>query len=264
MTFLSVQPLGKVGHFSLPIIRGSLEVVPDVDISITDLNRNKDGSKYKHFFNTGDGGITFKCTVVMDKNATYQSQKFTKVLNDWYVKSTPVDVSTDAIDIPNGTYLITKNSNRTQTSNNYSEWDLEFTTYKELTIWKYKNDNETIVNAIKKAKADKIKKVKNAHQTKLSKCDLKVLVYSKKKKSVKCVKYLQKILQLEGFYLKNKIDGWYGADTKKAVKAYQKKNKGKVLFMKVNGKVDGVTFFALCGDVLLKKKISVSRSPTKK
>ena len=199
MTFLSIQPIGKVGHFSLSIIRGSLEVVPDVDISITDLNRNKNGTKYKHFFNTGDGGITFKCTVVMSKKSKYNSEKFTKVLNDWYVKSTPVDVSTDAIDIPNGTYLITKNGSRTQTSDNYSEWDVEFTTYKELTIWKYANDNTEIKKAINKAKADKIKKVKNAHQTKLSKCDRKVLVYSKKKKSVKCVKYLQKILQLEGF-----------------------------------------------------------------
>lgn len=243
MTFLAIQQTGTVGHIALPIIKNTLEVVPDVNISITDLNRGTNNTKYKHFFNTGDGGITFKCTVLLNKDTEYKGTKFITILNSWIVNSTPVDITTDAIDIPSkGSYIITKNSSRTQTSDNYTEWDLEFTTYTPLTIWKFKNDNTEVLKALNKSKKDNKNKAKKSLLQKLSKCSLSILVYSKKKKKVECVKYLQKALQLQGFYLKGKVDGWFGNDTVKAVKQFQKKYK-----LKQTGKVDKKTFNKLIG-----------------
>ena len=210
MSYMEVQPYGEIDAFRLSIVRDSLEVVPDVNISITDLNRNNKGVKYKHFFNTGDGGITFKCTVVIKKGI----HDYPTVINNLYKNSNPVTITTDAIDVPNDTYLITKNPKRKQTSEQYTQWEMEFTTYKELTIWKYANDKSAVQKALSKAKNDKTKSTTKkalavgALNVQLANCGLKELVYSKKKKSTGCVKVLQKLLKKYNYYVDGKGDGW--------------------------------------------------------
>ena len=240
MSFLSIQPKGEIGYFSLSIVK--------------DLKRNKKNRKYKHFFNTGDGGITFKCSVMMKRDVKYNTTNFTEVLNDWYRYSDPVTITTDAIDVPNGDYLITKNPSRKQTSENYTQWELEFTTYNELKVWKFQNDNSEVLRALNKSTSDKNKtKLKEtialgALQVTFALCPLNQLKYSSKKKSVECVKTLQKLLKKYGLYVNGKVDGWYGKDTMNAVKKYQTKTN-----LKATGKMNSKTMQYLVNGVTTSK-----------
>ena len=164
----------------------------------------------------------------------------------------PVMIVTDAIDIPNNQlYYITENDSRKQSHREYTKWELTFQTYDPLKLIKYKNNNSNVLNAIKRAKAAhkkatpkkaKSKKTNTSVSTtnrKFSKCALSVLKYSKTKKVVTCVKYMQKLLKKRGFYT-GVIDGWYGPLTVNAVKKFQKKYKTKY-GLKVTGKVDTKT-----------------------
>ena len=164
----------------------------------------------------------------------------------------PVMIVTDAIDIPNNQlYYITENGSRKQSHREYTKWELTFQTYDPLKLVKYKNNNSNVLNAIKRAKAAHkkathkkatSKKTNTSVSTtnrKFSKCALSVLKYSKTKKVVTCVKYMQKLLKKRGFY-SGKVDGWYGPLTVNAVKKFQKKYKTKY-GLKVTGKVDTKT-----------------------
>ena len=111
---------------------------------------------------------------------------------------------------------------------------------------KYKNNNINVISAIKRATAAHKKATSKKTNTsasttnsKFKKCSVNVLKYSKTKKTVTCVKYMQKLLKKRGFYT-GVIDGWYGPLTVKAVKAFQKKYKSKYN-LTVNGKVDTKT-----------------------
>ena len=250
----------------LKVIRSSsFDVTPDYKIAVTDLNKGSDGFLYKRFYNKGFGGVQFKISIVLEKDAKWHSLyykyymggtaedsndfDFITVLKAIMRTMTPVKVVTDAIDIPNGTYIITKNPSRKQTNDNYTIWELEFTTYVPLEVTKYKNDNTLVKKAIKSATAKKVATKtttaakKTTTNSSFSKCQLKVLVYSKKKKTYDCVKQMQKILKNAGYYT-GKLDGWYGSLTVSAVKKFQKKYK-KTYNLKVNGKVDKKTFNAL-------------------
>lgn len=242
-----------------------LDTIPDMAIAITNLN-NSENTLYKHFFNNGYGGITFKATIIIKKTDMWNNNPVKDVLHNWFINMSPLAVVTDALDVPDGQYIISKNPTRKQTFTDSTTWELEFTTYIPLRIYKYKNDNAAVLKALQKANAGhKAKKKKATVNVNLSKCDYKTLVYSKKKKTVKCVKHMQKILKKQKVY-SGKIDGWFGKDTKKSVKKFQQKyNKthvininvkngqklpvGKKLLSKrldVTGKVDKATWKALC------------------
>lgn len=231
MSFLELKTRDKKEIVHLNIVSDSLEVIPDMNITITDMSKNEVNHKYKHFFNSGYGGVSFKCTAIFDKR-----HKEASIIHEWYIKNTPLIVGTDAIDFDyakaiNGLFLITKNPSRKQTSENYSKWDLEFTEYKPLTAVQFENNNKAVKKALQTAK-----------QKKLSECDFGELVFSKKKTKKGCVELLQKQLQSMNFYIGNQCDGWFYESTLKAVKNYQSTNN-----LKVTGKVDNATFKKLCG-----------------
>ena len=247
--FMEVYPRGKeTKRAKLYVIHDSLEVNPDTDITVTDLFKGKKNKVYKHFFNKGLGVISFKCSVIIDKNSKYGKRPFYKVLGDWINNGAVLRVASKAIDIPNAHYIITKNSARKQGVSHYTVWDLEFTQYREIKTYTWKNNNETILTALKQSKAkpeekgsgDKNSKGKgktnNALNKQFSKCALSHFKYGTK--GSKCVKYLQKLLQKNKLYLNYKIDGHYGPYTKKAVAQYQKKKKLKTR----SGKMDKATF----------------------
>lgn len=235
-TFLNIMPNGdnSNGSLALRIVQDKgFEVTPDVKLDVTDLNLDSKGERFKHFLSHGDGGIVFKIQVLIKKNDMFANREVSKVLRDWIAQSKVLNVVTNAIDIKDDTYLITNNSKRVQNFNDYSLWDLEFMTFKRLNVVKYKNNNASVLDAINKAKKANSKS-KNATQSKLSKCKRSTLVYSKQKKVVTCVKYLQKVLKSKKFY-SGKIDGWYGKETLKAVKKFQKKyNKTHVKTTTIN------------------------------
>ena len=243
-----------------------IDTIPDMAINITDLNKSGN-TLYKQFFNNGYGGITFKATIIIKKEDKWNNKPVKDVLHNWFINMSPIAVVTDALDVPDGQYIISKNPARKQTFIDSTVWELEFTTYTPLRLYKYKNDNSAVLKALQKAKqAQKSKNKKATVNVNLSKCDYKVLVYSKKKKTVKCVKYMQEVLYKNSLLSKKQIDGWYGKETKKAVKKFQQKyNKthkitinvksgqklptGKKLLSKrldVTGKVDKATWKALC------------------
>ena len=273
MTFLNIMDFkSKIGvdvndylHLRVDQSKG-IDTIPDMDINITDLNKSGN-TLYKQFFNNGYGGITFKATIIIKKTDKWNKKAVKDVLHKWFINMSPIAVVTDAIDVPNGQYIISKNPTRKQTFIDSTVWELEFTTYTPLKLYKYKNDNSAVLKALQKTKkGQKSQKKKATVNVNLSKCNYKVLVYSKNKKNVKCVKYMQKILYKNKLLKKKQIDGWYGKKTKKAVKRFQKKYNrthkktinvksgqklptGKKYLSKrldVTGKVDKATWKALC------------------
>lgn len=229
MDFKSSVGVGADSYLPLRVEK-DVEVIPDMDISVTKLNK-VGNSRFNHFFSNGYGGITFKVTVLLKASDVWNNESIINVLQQWYENMTPLSIVTDAIDIPDGEYIISKNPSRKQHYKTSTEWELEFTTYTPLTLFKFKNDDSRVLNALKKNKAKKKSSKKNA----LSKCNYKTLVYSKKKKVVKCVKTLQTILKKKKYYT-GKLDGWFGKETTKAVKKFQKAyNKKNVKTVTTNG-----------------------------
>lgn len=230
MDFKSSVGAGADSYLPLRVEK-DVDVIPDMDISVTKLNK-VGNSRFNHFFSNGYGGITFKVTALLKTSDVWNNESISNILQQWYENMTPLSIVTDAIDIPDDEYIITKNPSRKQHYKTSTEWELEFTTYTPLILFKYKNDNSRVLNALKKNKAKKkSSKKKNA----LSKCNYKTLVYSKKKKVVKCVKTLQTILKKKKYYT-GKLDGWFGKETTKAVKKFQKAyNKKNVKTVTTNG-----------------------------
>ena len=258
-----------------------ITVEPLFEFKDTELNA-KNGFLYTNYHNNGSAGLLVKCSVVIRDDETFWSSVWSNYFlkndvrddNTYTVKSlltnmirtrTPFKVTTDFSDIKNGMYIFTKNSSRKQTHKGVSIWDLEFKTYKPITTAVYKNNNKLVKKAIKSAKAKKVKsktkksKTSSALLKKFRKCKVSSLKYSKTKKVVECVKYLQRILKKKKHYT-GKIDGWYGPDTKKAVQKFQKKTnktpatsskklvigKGTLITkLHENGKIDKATFNVL-------------------
>ena len=241
---------------------GGFNVTPDYNLVVTDLNASSDGFIYKKFYNRGFGGITFKITIIIKKDEVWSSPLYgaykgvdstefniLTVLKELMRKVVPVKVVTDAIDIPNKTYIITKNPSRKQTSEGYTVWELEFTTYDPLIETRYANDNTRVKKAIQSAKAKNVtvktssSKGKSTKTSSLKKCNRSVLVYSRKQKKVTCVVYLQEILKKLKCY-SGKVDGWFGPLTTTGVKNFQRKYKKKYS-LKITGTVNQKTYNAI-------------------
>lgn len=212
MTFLNICPRDKVfltnnkGAIPLRVLTSpGVDTTPDSNIIVSDLSKG-----YKHFYNNKSNGYTFSITVLIKKEDTFNGKPLTKVLDEYYRNSTPLLVHTDAIDVNStSTYIITKNPSRKQTDKYTTLWELELTVYNSVSVFKFKNDNAGVRAALKKNSG-------------LRKCNYKTLVYSKKKKTVKCVKYMQQILYKNKLLKKKYVNGWFGNHTKKAVKQFQK------------------------------------------
>lgn len=239
---------------SLPlhVVRSSgINVTPNIKINVTDLNKEK-GILYKNFYNNSDNSITFKIDILIHKDEAWNSELYglykglnasrfrvSTVLKEWARNMVPLNIVTNALDVPNGTYVITKNSTRKQTFENTSIWTLEFTTFNPLNLYVYKNNNPALTKAKKKNKIV-IKPKVNV----LLFCKLTNFKYTKTKKTNSCVKRMQSVLYRKGFLKKKQVDGWFGPVTKNAVKRFQKKY-AKKYKLKATGVVDSRTINAL-------------------
>ena len=250
MSFFSVISADEISKGSTPISlkviqSNGVDVTPDLNITVNKLNGGNN-----QFLNNGYGGISFKIDVIIGKNDMFGNITVLDKLHEWITTMTPLYVVTEAIDIKNGRYIISKNSDRKQTYRDNTVWSLEFIEFKGINITKYKNDNKYVNKAKKnyakaKAKAQaKSKKAKanSANKKKLKKCKVSKLKYGVKKSN--CVKYMQKVLYNKGFLKKKYIDGHFGKNTKSALKQFQKKYKKKYK-LKATGKVDKATLKAL-------------------
>ena len=152
-------------------------MTPSVDITVSNLNGNS-----KHFLNNSHTGGSFKIKVIIHRNegvsgvTEYDGNKKLVDVLDYIIRNMiPVNVHTSAIDIDNrGLYIITSNPSRKQTYKDYTVWDLTFTSYTPLNLFKYVNDNTAILNAIKKFKKKSTKSA-STNKSKLSKCNYKKL-----------------------------------------------------------------------------------------
>ena len=252
--------LSQINHaLPLHIIRSKgVEVKPDFDLKVTDLNTDKHNHKFKMFHDTGDGGITFKVDVVIKKGEAwgygkqgqadfvYYGKKYparartTVWLNFWYTNKTPLYVVSDAIDVPNGTYLITNNATRKQDLDNYTVWTLEFTSFNPLNLYTW-----SALDSLSKwtGKTNKTASTKN---TKLADCELKNFVYCREKTATtQCTRWLQEKLYQLGFLPTLLTTGWYNDEVLNAVKNFQTKYQ-KYYNLTPNGKMDQATLNALC------------------
>ena len=268
-TIFDMYTNGEISTLKSPlplrVIRSKgVNVEPDFDIKVTDLNTNKSNVKYKQFTNTGNGGISFKVDVIIKKsdawgygiksNADYlgKDKQYTDKawktwwLNYWFTHMRPLYVVSNAIDVPNGVYLITKNNKREQTLDRYTVWTLEFTTFNPLTLHTW-DVAKSVSDALNPKKTTTTTTTSTTKATELSKCTASNIVYSKTEKKTDCNKLMQEKLYKLGFLRQDQVDGWYGDVTMEAVKKFQKwyNKKGHNLL------VDGI-----CGAVTLKALIS--------
>ena len=209
------------------IMENGVVTTPDISINVSDLSKG-----YSHFYNTSGDGISFKISVIIDEDEKVGNTPLIKWLDNHIRNLTPFYITTDAVDIKNFVnkpFVIIKNDNRTQKYLKYSIWELEFKTYNQLNVFHFANNNAGIKEALWLASG-------GTPRYKLKKCGYKNLVYSKKKKYVKCVKYMQEILYKKKFLKKKYVNGWFGKHTKTAVKNFQKDyNKKHVKAKTING-----------------------------
>lgn len=252
--FLSISPRDTsiieniTTGIPLRVVRGSVDVKPDIKFDKTDLNNSQD------FINNRSANKdSFDITVMIHYDDRIGSQRVVDVLGYYIIQGVLWYVNTRAVGIKKTyTYMITKNDNRKQERDDgYVYWDLTFTKYTPITYSQFKNTNKVVQNAIKQhdkltGKAEA--KAKNTAYTQLAKCDRLKLVYSPKKKVLKCVQYLQYVLYLNGFLTKKQINGWYDVNTKMAVKHYQQKYH-KRDGLPISGNMNSATFRSLCGQI---------------
>lgn len=257
--------LGQIGSaLPLRIIRSSgVDTKRDFDLKITDLSTDKHNVKYKHFHNTGDGGVTFKVEVIINPNESwgygakgqkefvyhgvrYPARARVMVwLNFWFTNMTPLYVVSDAFDIPNGQYILSGTPKRLQSMDHYTKWSLEFTEYNEITIHKWQASQSLSKYTGKTVPAA-------AKNTNLANCDLANFKYRKVlEDTTQCNRWLREKLYQLGFlsyeeYTKPGESGWYNKPVMDAIVVFQRKYQAYFPGMEINGKCDKVTRDALC------------------
>ena len=257
--------LGQIGSaLPLHIIRSSgVDAKRDFDVKVTDLSTDKHNVKYKHFHNTGDGGITFKVEVIIDPNESWGYGKRGQAdfvyygvrypararifvwLNFWFTNMTPLYVVSDAFDVPNGQYILSGTPKRLQNMDHYTKWQLEFTEYHSISTHKWQP-----LQSLSKYTGTTVPAT--AKNTNLANCDLNNFKYRKKlEDTTQCNRWLRQKLYQLGFlsyeeYTKPGESGWYNKPTMDAIVVFQKKYQAYFPGMEVNGKCDEVTRDALC------------------
>ena len=195
----------------------------------------------------------------------YLNKNLNTMISYFMQKGIPFMLTTDILGIDTSVpYLITDTKLK-QSHRDYIVREFTFTKWNELNYSTFSKTNNGITKAIKKMKANKKKKAqakakaKTSVKNKLAKCKRKVLVYSKKQKTVDCVKTLQTILYQNKFLKKNQIDGWYGKVTYNAVKKYQAKY-AKKYGLKKTGKIDKATYNVMIGKGKLLTKSKTNKA----
>lgn len=232
-----------------------VEVELNHDIKITDLN---DG--YKNFKSNDDDTITFKIEVIIGKydmwgwgdETGYTDKGYVKNwIKHWYKKLRPLYVVTNAFEIPNGVYLLTDIGSIKQDYTRYVTMTLEFTTFKELKLWRYQNDNTVVqaaIDALTPKPAATTATAASTSSKTLANCKpYTEIKYSSTKLVTECNKLLQEKLYKLGYLSKDNIDGWYGPVTMEAVKKFQRAWNSKGGNLAVDGD---------CGPVTLSKIVT--------
>ena len=256
---------------------GDVSVEKRFKVTETQVHKNTNNFAPFIFHDSGSGDYSFTVNVAM-KNKTIHNW-----IDYFYVRSIPLNITVDTAYLLNGLYKIVEASNRKIIRRGYSEWEIKFTAYFDVTTTKkYVNNQKKVDKLTSQVSNCTLKKWKTKTKiTTLSSKDGKTKVKVKRDYN-DCNKIITKILYKKGFlkkkyvgknwdvfYLKtvkksetksklrdtegnyatlvekNKIVTVYPC--KKALKKFQKKwNKKKLKpYLKENGKKDKKTLKAL-------------------
>ena len=85
------------------------------------------------FFNKGNHGLEFEISIVMREKYYFNNMPAADSLNQWSKWMVPVSVVTDAMDVPNGKYIMSIKGKK-QTDKSKSIWKLRFKEYYENSL----------------------------------------------------------------------------------------------------------------------------------
>lgn len=104
-------------------------VTPGIDIKETELlpdTRTNNAPTF--YFSSGNHGVEFEVSVVIKETYYFKTELVSWWLNKFHKEQTPVNIVTNAFDIPNDKYLL-QVKNKKQTSKKLSIWKIRFKQY---------------------------------------------------------------------------------------------------------------------------------------
>ena len=132
------------------LTNSGFDITPGIDIKETELlpdTRTNNAPTF--YFSSGNHGVEFEVSVVVAETYYFKTELVSWWLNKFHKEQTPVNIVTNAFDIPNDKYLLQVKSKK-QTSKKLSIWKIRFKQY-------YRN-NENF-NSMYKQKANSLSPV---------------------------------------------------------------------------------------------------------
>jgi len=132
------------------LTNSGFDITPGIDIKETELlpdTRTNNAPTF--YFSSGNHGVEFEVSVVVAETYYFKTELVSWWLNKFHKEQTPVNIVTNAFDIPNDKYLL-QVKNKKQTSKKLSIWKIRFKQY-------YRN-NENF-NSMYKQKANSLSPV---------------------------------------------------------------------------------------------------------
>ena len=124
----------EVNKLSLHVTDNGFDVKSGANIKETTLlydDQEMNASTF--FFNNGFNGIDFEISIIMREDYFYKGRAYMDYLNEWDKWNTVVSVVTDAMDVPNGKYVM-RIKNKKQTGPKQSIWKLRFKQFYENSL----------------------------------------------------------------------------------------------------------------------------------
>ena len=111
------------------ITNSGFNVTPGIDIKETELlpdTRTNNAPTF--YFSSGNHGVEFEVSVVIKETYYFKTELVSWWLNKFHKEQTPVNIVTNAFDVPNDKYLL-QVKNKKQTSKKMSIWKIRFKQY---------------------------------------------------------------------------------------------------------------------------------------
>jgi len=111
------------------LTNSGFDITPGIDIKETELlpdTRTNNAPTF--YFSSGNHGVEFEVSVVVAETYYFKTELVSWWLNKFHKEQTPVNIVTNAFDIPNDKYLL-QVKNKKQTSKKLSIWKIRFKQY---------------------------------------------------------------------------------------------------------------------------------------
>ena len=111
------------------LTNSGFDITPGIDIKETELlpdTRTNNAPTF--YFSSGNHGVEFEVSVVIKETYYFKTELVSWWLNKFHKEQTPVNIVTNAFDVPNDKYLLQVKSKK-QTRKSYSIWKIRFKQY---------------------------------------------------------------------------------------------------------------------------------------